>query len=270
MRLVYSIIAVLIVSFTQAQDTSLFKRQLFVKGTDTLQYRILYPNDYDVNKKYPVVLFLHGAGERGNDNEKQLIHGSKLFLDSINRVKYPAFVLFPQCPEQKTWATLKREAPEGGDSLGAFTFVDAPSPGTPLSLVIQMMDSIAGTPQVDKSSIYIGGLSMGGMGTFEMLWRKPKFYAAAFPICGGGDPEKVKLYAKKFPIWVFHGDADNVVPVSNSRLMVNRLKAAGADVTYSEYPGVGHDSWNNAFAEENLLPWLFEQKRKVGRRKSEK
>ena len=103
---------------------------------------------------------------------------------------------------------------------------------------------------------------MGGMGTFELLWRKPGFFAAGFPMCGGGDPAKVNIYAKNFPIWIFHGSNDPIVPVSNSRLMVNALKNAGANVTYSEYPGVGHNSWDNAFAEPQLLDWIFAQERK--------
>ena len=101
---------------------------------------------------------------------------------------------------------------------------------------------------------------MGGMGTFELLWRKPGFFAAAFPICGGGDPAQVKAYARKFPIWVFHGDKDNVVLPSHSRVMVNALKAARAKVKYTEYPGVGHNSWDNAFKEPELLGWLMKEK----------
>ena len=94
MRWVSVIISVLIVSSSFGQDTSLFKREVFVKGKDSLNYRMLYPIKYDVDKKYPIVLFLHGAGERGSDNAKQLLHGSALFLDSMNRLKYPAFVVF--------------------------------------------------------------------------------------------------------------------------------------------------------------------------------
>jgi len=247
---------------TQAQDRELFKKEIFVHGRDTLKYRILYPTQYDINKKYPVVLFLHGAGERGNDNEKQLVHGSGLFLDSVNRSQFPTFVIFPQCPQNSYWAKMKRELNGEADSLGNFMFTSTGEPNKPLALVQQLIDSFVQTPQVNADQVYIGGLSMGGMGTFEMLWRRPGLFAAAFAICGGGDPKKVTEYAQGFPIWVFHGDNDKVVPVSNSRLMVNSLKAAGAKVTYTEYPGVGHDSWNNAFKEPALLDWLFEQKRR--------
>jgi predicted peptidase len=222
---------------------------------------MLYPTKYDVNKKYPVVLFLHGAGERGNDNAKQLTWGASLFLDSANRAKYPAFVIFPQCLENGFWANIKRDLDGNADSLGNFVFNSQGNASMPLQLVMKLIDSLSKTAQADPDQIYVGGLSMGGMGTFEILWRKPNFFAGAFAICGGGDPAKVAVYGKAFPIWVFHGASDNVVPVSNSRLMVNTLKAAGAKVKYSEYPGVGHDSWKNAFAEPDFLEWLFDQKK---------
>ncbi len=239
---------------------ALYTPKQFSAGEKILNYRILYPSDYDVNKQYPLIVVLHGAGERGNDNSAQLVHGGKLFMDSVNRVKYPAFVIFPQCPTDDFWAKIKRENIPG-DSLGKFTFISTGTFGTSLGLVNKLIDSLAETPQIDTKKIYIGGLSMGGMGTFEMLWRKPNFFAAAFPICGGGDPQKVKLYAKDFPIWIFHGDKDEVVPVSHSRVMVNALKKAGAKVKYSEYEGVNHNSWDNAFAEPQLLEWLFNQEK---------
>lgn len=262
MPLSYSFITLLIVMTASAQNSSLFNKQEFIVGKDILNYRILYPTNYDVNKKYPVVLFLHGSAECGTDNEKQLLHGAKFFADSANRMKYPAFVIFPQCPESSTWAKIRKEDYPLTDSLGGFTFISTGQPNKPLELVIRLVDSFSKTPQADPNKIYIGGLSMGGMGTFEMLWRKPNFFAAAFPICGGGDPEKVNIYAKDFPVWVFHGSGDPIVPVGNSRLMVRKLKASGSNVKYSEYAGVGHDSWTNAFAEPELLEWMFAQKKK--------
>ncbi len=248
-----------------AQDTTLYKKAVFIKGNDTLGYRILYPIKYDVNKKYPVILLLHGAGERGSDNDSQLIHGGSLFTDPAIRSKYPAFVIFPQCAANDFWAKITWVKPTEDDakkdSLGGLHYISEGPASVSLGLVENLIDSFAKTPQVNRKKIYVGGLSMGGMGTFEILWRKPHFFAAAFPICGGGDPAKVTLYAKNFPIWVFHGDSDPVVPVGNSRRMVNALKAAGAKVKYSEYPGVNHGSWDNAFAEPTLLSWLFAQKR---------
>lgn len=256
----FSLFLVLAIHNLSAQDNSPYEKKEFIKGTDTLRYRILYPLNYDAGKKYPLIMFLHGSGERGNNNEAQLVHGGKLFADSANRQKFPAFVIVPQCPSSDFWARLKRE-PGKDDSLGKFRFDSNQPIGTSLSLVSQLLDSLVASGTVSKKQVYLGGLSMGGMGTFELLWRKPNFFAAAFPICGGGDPEKVAIYGKKFPIWIFHGDADPVVPVSNSRLMKNTLLAAGAKVKYTEYPGVGHNSWDNVFVEPELLPWLFKQKK---------
>ena len=207
------------------------------------------------------MLFLHGAGERGKDNNLQLVHGSKLFADSANRKSFPAIVVFPQCPEHETWARMEMIRQATDSTPFAFNFpVDVPV-GTSLGLVSQLLDSLAGTMTVDTKRIYLGGLSMGGMGTFEILWRKPGFFAAAFPICGGGNTGKAAVYGKNLPIWIFHGANDPVVDVNYSRDMVKALKDAGAKVKYSEYPGVKHDSWNNAFAEKELLPWLFSQKK---------
>ena len=244
-----------------AQDNSPYQKKYFIKNNDTLRYRIMYPVNYDTHKKYPLLLFLHGAGERGNDNELQLVHGSKLFADPVNREKFPAIVLFPQCSSDDFWANIKRGKSRVDSSKLVFEFpVDIPM-GKSLSLVSELLDSFVTTRNVNTKRIYVGGLSMGSMGTFEILWRKPGFFAAAIPICGGGNETKVKEYGKKFPIWVFHGDADPVVDVNNSRKMVAALKAENAKVKYTEYPGVGHDSWTNAFAEPTLLQWLFAQKK---------
>lgn len=133
-----------------------------------------------------------------------------------------------------------------------------------LNLVSQLLDSMASTNSINIRQIYVGGLSMGGMGTFELLWRKPGFFAAAFPIAGGGDPTKAEVYGKGFPIWIFHGDTDPVVDVNDSRKMAAALKTANAKMKYTEYPGVKHESWNKAFAEPQLLPWLFNQKKNNG------
>jgi predicted peptidase len=244
-----------------AQVNELYEKKEYISGTDTLRYRILYPVNYDAGKKYPLIVFLHGSGERGSDNEAQLTHGGKLFADSAIRQQFPAIVVFPQCARTDAWARMGYD-PNKKDSLGKFTFQSEQPIGKCLGMVNSLLDSLVATKTINTKKIYLGGLSMGGMGTFELLWRRPTFFAAAFPICGGGDPQKVTVYGKKFPMWIFHGDNDQAVPVGNSRLMNNVLKAAGAKVKYTEYPGVGHDSWNNAFAEPELLPWLFKQKKR--------
>ncbi|HYF30847.1 MAG TPA: dienelactone hydrolase family protein [Chitinophagaceae bacterium] len=251
----------LIAASSFAQDTAAYAKHLFIKGKDTLPFRILYPLNYDAKKQYPLVLFLHGAGERGNNNALQLVHGAKLFADSANRMRYPAIVVFPQCPITDFWANIKLLKPRTDSIPNQFEYASAGEPRSSLLMVTQLMDSLARLKTVNNKRIYIGGLSMGGMGTFELLWRKPGFFAAAFPICGGGAESTAAIYGKDFPIWIFHGAKDPVVDVNDSRKMTAALKQAGADVRYSEYPAVGHDSWTNAFAEPELLAWLFGQQK---------
>jgi predicted peptidase len=244
-----------------AQDNTAYQKKWFIKGTDTLPYRILYPLNYDAKKQYPLVLFLHGAGERGNNNEAQLVHGSKLFLDSANRSRYPAIVIFPQCPYTDFWARIRLVKP-AKDSIPHQLEYLTDAPGRSMKMVNLLLDSMSAEKVVDNKRIYVGGLSMGGMGTFEILWRRPGFFAAAFPICGGGNVDKASVYADNFPAWIFHGAKDNVVDVNDSRKMYAALKAAGANVKYTEYPEARHDSWTNVFAEPGLLSWLFSQKKK--------
>lgn len=239
-------------------DKSQYQKKQFVLGNDTLPYRILFPINFKADQKYPLVLFLHGSGQRGKDNEKQLLWGADLFLDSLNREKFPAIVVFPQCPNTSFWNAIIFTKLD--DSL-RFNFPAGKMPIKPMQLLLALADELAKNDNVDTNRIYVGGMSMGGFATFDILWRKPHFFAAAFPICGGGNAEQAHLYADKFPIWIFHGASDKLVPVSDSRLMYKTLKAEGADVKYSEYPGIGHDSYKKALAEPDLLPWLFAQKK---------
>lgn len=261
MKPFFTLSLVFITIASLGQDNPDYIKQLYIKGNDTLPYRIMYPKNYDVKKQYPLLLFLHGAGERGNNNEVQLVHGAKLFADSANRIKFPAIVVFPQCPLNDFWANIKIIKARTDSTPSQFEYASAGEPRKSLTLVSQLMDSLARLKTVNNKRIYIGGLSMGGMGTFEMLWRKPDFFAAAFPICGGGATSTAAVYGRNFPIWIFHGAKDPVVDVNDSRKMAEALKTAGAKVRYSEYPTVGHDSWTNAFAEGDLLPWLFSQKK---------
>ena len=261
MRNLYFLLAfqLLIVS-TYAQKSTGYKGRYFTRGNDTLPFRFLEPVGMQKGMKYPVIVVLHGSGERGSDNRLQLVHGARLFIDSSLRAEYPAYIIFPQCKVSKSWARVNKNR-YSFDSLGGLTYQSALPPTPQLALVMQLLDSFVNQPSVDKDRIYIGGLSMGGMGVFEVLWRKPGFFAAGFPICGGGDPSKVAMY-KEVPLWIFHGQDDPVVPVGNSRRMLSAFKSVGGNVKYSEYLGVVHNSWDNAFKEPGLMPWLFSQTRK--------
>jgi predicted peptidase len=234
------------------------KEFVFAEGK-VLPYRILYPENYDKNKKYPLLLLLHGAGERGKDNEKQLTWGSKLFITAENRKNFPAIVVFPQCPEESFWAVTKIDRTTTPFKI---EFDYTAEPNWPLAAANALVKKLANEEGVDKSRIYISGLSMGGMGTFESVYRNPDLYAAALPICGGGDVNHFDKRVAKVPFWVFHGAADAVVNPQLSRDMVEKLKSLKAEVKYSEYPGVNHNSWENAFAEKDYLSWMLQHKKK--------
>ena len=242
---------------TKAQDTNLYKPEKFIRGTDTLLYRILMPENFDKTKTYPVLLFLHGAGERGNDNQAQLIHGGKLFLRPEVRANYPAIVIFPQCPEDSYWSNVKSSMLNGKRN---FEFEKGGKPTSAMKMVMSLMEQVKDLPYTDNKRIYAGGLSMGGMGTFEILRRMRGEFAAAFAVCGGDNPENVRKY-KNIPLWIFHGAKDDVVPPENSQIIADALKAKKADVKFTMYPEANHNSWDQAFAEPELLSWLFSQKR---------
>lgn len=245
-------------SFTAvAQDYSLFVKKLFISEGDTLPYRILLPENYNPSKKYPLVFFLHGAGERGNDNEKQLMHGAKLFLKEDVRKQFPAIVVFPQCPQKSFWSNVDFKMDEG---KRIFLFKAEGEPSLGMKLAQQLLFQLFKDYKIDKKKVYAGGLSMGGMGTFEIVRRNPKIFAAAFPICGGGEPATAPKM-RKVKWWVFHGAKDDVVPPVLSEKMVDALKQAVASVKFTLYPEANHNSWDPAFAEPDLLPWLFKQKK---------
>jgi predicted peptidase len=202
-----------------------------------LNYRLLIPENYDRTQdtQFPLVLFLHGAGERGADNTRQLRHAASEFAKPEHRKKYPCFVAAPQCPDGRWWT----------DSL---------------DLVTELLTQLRNDYRIDTRRVYVTGLSMGGFGTFELATRSPELFAAAAPICGGGDPTRAKALAD-LPLWVFHGDADRIVPVGLSRTMVKSVTEAGGMPKYTEYPGVGHDSWTKTYSDPAFHDWLFAQRK---------
>lgn len=255
MKRIISVVCVLISLLSlSAQET--YQKETFISSCgDTLPYRLLRPETVKAGEKYPLVLFLHGAGERGNDNERQLTHGGQMFLNPVNREKHPAFVLVPQCPVTGYWAYMERPA----SFMPGEMPLDAPL--TPVFRTVKdLLDTYLAMPQVDKNRVYIIGLSMGGMGTFDMAIRYPEIFAAAVPICGTVNPARLKA-AKQVKFRIFHGDADNVVTPEGSRAAYRALKAAGADVEYIEFPGCNHGSWNPAFNYPGFMEWIFSQKK---------
>jgi len=230
-----------------------YQAATYLQKEESLPYRLLLPEDYDIKKKYPLLVFLHGAGERGNDNELQLTHGSDQFLTPAFRKQYPAIIVFPQCPKDAYWATiLSREVPL------KFSYSKRPKKNPTLDLVEGMLKEVLSNYAIDQSRIYVGGLSMGAMGTFELVYRNPKLFAAAFAICGGANPKIARKIRR--PMWrIDHGEADSVVPFTLSKQMVTALKKKKALVSFNRYPGVNHNSWDKVFADPSFLPWLFSQ-----------
>ncbi|HEK21557.1 prolyl oligopeptidase family serine peptidase [Mucilaginibacter sp. 44-25] len=244
--------------YTQAQakkDLSAFDKGTYASKTDTLPYRILFPRHFDPKMKYPLLVILHGAGERGNDNTAQLAYGTEMLLNDTIRDKYPAIVVLPQCPKDSYWSNVKIDKDANGKRI--FNFQEGGEPTRAMSALLGLVDQFLDKPYVNKKQVYVGGLSMGGMGTLELLRRKPKVFAAAFAICGGDNTNNVPKYAKRVPLWIFHGANDSVVPPDHSEVVVAALKEAGAQPRYTIYPNTDHNSWDKAFAEPDLIPWLF-------------
>ena len=219
----------------------------YIVAKDTINYRLLSPYEYDPSKKYPLLLFLHGAGERGNDNQLQLLHGSSLFVQQEVRKKYQSFVVFPQCPKDQYWASVEQDPKNE-----TFNYPDKHSDNLQLQNIERLINYLKRIYNIDKKRIYVGGLSMGGMGTFELVYRNPKTFAGAFSICGGAHPNIIKKI-KKTPWFIYHGKLDEVVPFKDSKIIVDALKKSNAKVRFKYYEKEKHNCWDKAFSESNFL-----------------
>jgi poly(3-hydroxybutyrate) depolymerase len=226
------------------------------QGT-TLPYRLFVPAGYDPTQKYPLVLFLHGLGGSGNDNVKQLTDQTAplVFVTPANQALYPCFMVAPQCPAgslyANTWAGLDWTQP---------TNTQLPDPNPPLRVALEIVDALQQEFSLDSNRLYITGFSMGGFGVWDAVTRYPGKFAAAVPICGGGD-EYTAPRIVNLAVWTFHSADDPVISVNRTRNMVAAMRAAGGSPLYTEYNGYGHFSWIPAYAEPNLLPWMFAQTR---------
>lgn len=217
----------------------------------TLPYRLMKPANFDAAKKYPLVLFLHGAGERGTDNRKQLLVGLNYFADPKRIDRYPCFIAAPQCPEEDKWADVDWKADR-------HVMNEKPTPS--LAMALEIVTALMKEFPIDPARLYIIGYSMGGFGTWDAIQRYPDLFAAAVPVCGGGD-ETAAVRIRHVPVWVFHGALDDIVMVVRSRNMVNALVRAGGVPRYTEYATINHFCWGYTFMDETMLAWLFGQRR---------
>ena len=203
------------------------------KRIDSMGYMLYLPENYSAEKKYPLLVALHGAGERGDDVSLVCVHGVAKYIAA--GLKLEAIVIAPQCPKNLVWNLLTFELKE-------------------------LIDHICTEYSVDERRVSITGLSMGGFGTWEMAISYPDFFAAAAPVCGGGMNWRAKLIGK-MPVWAFHGERDTTVPIENSRMMVDALRAGGGDVKFTIFSGVAHNSWEPAYEDTNVIEWLIKHVR---------
>ena len=218
-------------------------------GKREYHYRLLRP-DVPEGVTLPLVVFMHGAGERGSDNTAQLGHFPGRWLRSPHLNRHDAFVLAVQCPKNTAWTDWgwKRSSPDQEPPL-----TDA------MRAVMAAVDDVIATQPIDENRLYLTGLSMGGYGSWELGARQPGRWAAVVPICGGGHPEFVDGLVGT-PVWAWHGTKDNVIPERRSRVLVDALRSAGGDVIYTTLPGVGHNSWNTAYGNGGAVDWMFAQR----------
>jgi len=213
-----------------------------------MPYRLLVPENYQANRRYPLVLFLHGGGGRGVDNVKQIQGGNGFIIDLLikpeSQARFPCFVVAPQSPQEEGWIE--------DDSI---------TPTNQLRLVLELMEYLEKSFSIDRNRLYVLGQSMGGFGTFAIITMQPEVFAAAVSICGGGDESKTGRIAH-LPIWAFHGEKDEAVRVERSRNMVAAITRAGGKPKYTEYKGEGHLIWSKVVNEPELLSWMFAQKRR--------
>lgn len=219
------VLSVLFIGKMQAQQTE----QVSKLGVKYLEY---FPEINEGDENLPLLIFLHGMGERGDDLTKLKLHGPPSFLDE--KKDFPFITISPQCPDTIYWNE---------------------------EILLPFYEEIIAKYLIDKKRIYLTGLSMGGFGTWESIVAKPDLFAAAAPICGGGDPSKLKA-VKSMPIWVFHGAKDQVVPLLRSEEMVNKLKEVGSKVKFTIYPEATHDSWTKTYANPKLYEWLLSHQKK--------
>lgn len=238
----------LAMSPTDAQtDSALpqFETRVHREGEKSLPYRLLIPQDYDKSKSWPLIIWLHGSGERGADNKTPVRNLARTFLS--DREKCPALVMVPQCPSDSSWLATGLNEP--------------PKITEPSRMVVATIQDLQKEFNLDDRRVYLGGFSMGGCGAWDLLSRYPNLFAAAFPIAGPpGDRKGLAPLIKEVPIWVFHGDNDRIAPVEISRTIVTALKEAGSPVKYTEFRNGGHE-FLQAVSDPEFMKWLFAQNR---------
>jgi len=230
-----------------------YVRQIFSKNGETMPYRILFPEKFDIKQKYPILFFLHGAGEIGNDNNSQLTHGSSLFKDSLS--KYPSIIVFPQCKKNDWWANNQNDS-LAFHGFTPTTYQSLEANNTSVKLLEYLIDSLTKTSNIDKNRIYIMGISMGGMGAAQLLAKNPDLFASGVIIAGLA-PLNYFDNLSQTPTWIFHGAKDEIVFPSHAVNYFESIEKGEKKHQLTIYQDSGHASWFSAFTEPNLLNWIF-------------
>jgi lysophospholipase L1-like esterase/poly(3-hydroxybutyrate) depolymerase len=223
-----------------------------VVGGQTMPYLLLPPAEMEEGKTYPLVVFLHGAGERGSDNRAQWAHFPAKMASAEYQKKYPCFLLAPQCPKDQSWVDVNWSDEK------STPFAATPTPS--MQAAMAAVKEVVAKNAIDRDRILLTGLSMGGYGTWDLAMRQPDWFAGAVTICGGGDEKSIPRLAG-LPMQVWHGGSDGVVSPQRSRVMVKAAKKWKMPVEYFELKGIGHNSWVDAYGKDGCLDWLFAQKR---------
>ena len=217
-----------------------------------LPYRLFIPAACTVEAPCGLLLFLHGAGERGTDNQAQLKNDALGLISPAAQAGNPTIVVYPQCPEDTRWV-------ESDWADGSYSLAQTPI-SKPLAAAVKLLASLQAKYPVDPNRLLVTGLSMGGYGTWDVIARRPAMFAGALALCGGGDPTQAQAI-RDVPVWAFHGDQDPAVPVRGSRKMIQALRKAGGNPRYTEIAGRGHDVWTVAYRDAEMLRWLLGQRR---------
>ena len=232
-----------------------------------LPYRLFRPAGYDPSKRYPLVVYLHGGAGAGTDNRKHLAGGNAraltAFVGDAVQAEHPAFVLAPQTSrggDEGGWGGFDRPIRAEWDRTKVFVKYLPDLDDEPIDAVVRLIATLEREFSLDSARFYVTGQSRGGYGTWGIVSRYPDLFAAAAPLCGGGDPSVAARI--RTPIWAFHGDADETVAVEQSRAMIAALRAAGRSPRFTEYPGAGHGISGLVYADRDLIDWLFSRRKR--------
>ncbi len=251
LQCIFLIFACISTGYTQSE---LFEKRIYQSGEFEMPFRLHVPENYDTALSYPLILYFHGSGERGIDNEITLKHGVMNFVRAENLVKYPCFIIVPQCMPEHRWVEVHWSLPSHSRPENM---------SVPMCLAVEILNQTIEWYPVDTSRIYVTGLSMGGFATWDIITRFPDRFAAAIPVCGGGDTALASLITH-VPIWAFHGKLDRVVLPSRSIDMVDAVNRYGGNAKLTLLETIGHNAWDKAYTNPKLIEWLFSLQRNPG------